>query len=224
MLGRYIVSKQVTFKSRVRETAIKYADQYRSYFVDKSYLLISDAFKNKSHYIVKAEATNYLHLLGVSTSLSPKDFYNKCLHGELQEDDFELSFHGRDAKSSKGSIRQKILTFPNMFGILSSANLVEEDFSKNVVRCTFATSEGSCTLGFIATPHARPMTLLHGDELDHSNAQPLKLVLAKNRSDEHFSQIIVGSEADAVAYYDLLKAQITPELATRISNQTEHKE
>ena len=213
------MSNQTTFKSRVRETAIEYADQYRSYYVEKSYLLISDAFKKKSHYIVEAEATNYLHLLGVSTNLSPRDFYNKCLRGDLQDNDFELSFHGRDAKSSKGAIRQKILTFPNMFGILSSSNPVEEDFCKNVVRCTFATSEGSCTLGFIATPHARPMTLLRGDELNHNNAQPLKLVFMKTRSDELFSQIIVGSEADAVAYYDSLKDLITSELADRITNQ-----
>ena len=36
---------------------------------------------------------------------------------------------------------------------------------------TFASSDGSCTLGFIATPSARPKTLLVGDELDHAKAK-----------------------------------------------------
>ena len=134
------MAKKASFKSRVRDTAVQYASQYNSYYVSRSYLLFSDAFKNKPYYIVEAEATNYLHLLGISTSLSAEAFYNKCLTGVLTENDIELSFHGRDPKFSKGSIRQKILTMPNMFGLFSSPNLVEEDFEKNVVRCTFASS------------------------------------------------------------------------------------
>lgn len=223
------MAEQTSFKSRVRDIAIQYASQYSSYFVCRSYLLFSDAFKNQPYYIVEAEATNYLHLVGVSTGLSAKCFYNKCLSGTLSENDFELSFHGKDPKFSKGSIRQKILTLPNMFGILSSPNLVEEDFEKNVVRCTIASSNTACTLGFIATPYARPMTLLRGDELDHSKAAPLSLVLSKNRDSEKYSQILVGSDSELAKRYDSLQELISPEIMSRIAplisgNKTESTE
>ena len=85
------MAETISFKSRVRNIAVQYAAQYNSYYANKSYLLFSDAFKNKPYYIVEAESTNYLHLLGVSTNLSADNFYLKCLTGVLTEDDFEYS-------------------------------------------------------------------------------------------------------------------------------------
>ncbi|MCR5419152.1 MAG: hypothetical protein K6E84_09580 [Lachnospiraceae bacterium] len=47
------------------------------------------------------------------------------------------------------------------------------------IAINFASSDGACTLGFIATPGARPKTLLAGDELDHTKSGNLKIVLSK---------------------------------------------
>lgn len=218
------MEEQVSFKSRVRDVAVQNAPLYDYYFVKKSYYLISDAFKIRPYYIVEAEITNYLHLVSVSTSLSAESFYKKCLDASLSETDFDLSFHGKDPKFSKGSIRQKILTLPNMFGILSAPNLVEEDFVKNVVRCSIATSNVSCTLGFIATPSARPMTLLRGDELDHTKSSPLKIVFSKNRNEEKFSNILVGSNEDLVSSYDSYSEMISKNLKEYITSLGNLKE
>ena len=88
------MADQVSFKTRVIDTAISIAPDYYSYYVCRDYLLISDAFKNSPYYIVRAEKDNYLHLVGVSTKLSATAFFDKCLNGTLDESDFEISTHG----------------------------------------------------------------------------------------------------------------------------------
>ncbi len=210
------MAENISFKSRVKNEAITYASRYKSYFVDKSYLIISDAFSNQPYYIIEAEESNYLHLVGVSTSLSAQGFYDKCVDGSLNEDDFELSFHGKDPKFSKGSIRQKILTLPYMFSIISSMSLVEEDFIKNVVRCSLASSNHSCTVGFISTPFARPMTLLKGNELDSSKAKPIKLALSKPRNAIEYSSILVGSDNSLLESYEVINPLISSDLKAHI--------
>ena len=218
------MAEKISFKARVREVAIRYAASYQSYFVEKSYLVLSDAFSNQPYYIIEAQPTNYLHLIGVSTPLTAADFFDKCLNGALSETDFELSFHGRDPKFSKGSIRQKILTLPGIFGILSESSTVEEDYTKNVVRCSFATSDGVCTLGFIATPYARPMTLLRGNELHLENARSFKIIISKPRGETFFSDVVAGSDDDIAAHYDSIKDLLDDKLRKRAEEILLHKE
>ena len=126
--------------------------------------------------------------------------------------DFDIAFHGRDEKASKGSIRQKILTIPHMFGLFSGENEIEEDFRKNVVHCSIASSNNLCTLGLIATPSARPMTLLRGNELNTERAGRIRLVLSKKRTDSLFSDMIVGSPQLLLQHLDTLKNRVSPEL------------
>lgn len=61
---------QISFKTRVKNALIQYAGVYYSQFVCKDYLLISDAFHKQAYYILSAEKDNFLHLTGVTTSLS----------------------------------------------------------------------------------------------------------------------------------------------------------
>lgn len=206
----------VSFKTRVKDVAIKIAQDYYSEYVCWDYLLVSDAFKRAPYYIVKAEKDNYLHLVGVSTCLSAVAFFDKCLDGTLTESDFELSAHGQDEKASKGSIRRKIKSLPLISNLLSAGSLVEESFSKNAVLCTFASSDGVCTLGFIATPFARPKTLLMGNELDSTKASPLRIVLSRPRGEKLFSSVIVGNEEDVLAEYETLRPLISEDLIKRI--------
>lgn len=210
------MADQVGFKTRVKETAISIAPDYYSYYVCRDYLLISDAFKNSPYYIVRAEKDNYLHLVGVFTKLSATAFFDKCLNGTLDESDFEIAAHGQDEKQSKGSIRRKIKSLPLITGLFTASSLVEENFKKNTVLCTFASSDGSCTLGFIATPSARPKTLLVGDELDHAKAKNLRIVLSKARDDDKFSTVIAGTDEDLVSVYDSIRNLINEEINTRI--------
>ena len=210
------MADQVSFKTRVKETAISIAPDYYSYYVCRDYLLISDAFKNSPYYIVRAEKDNYLHLVGVSTKLSATAFFDKCLNGTLDESDFEIAAHGQDEKQSKGSIRRKIKSLPLITGLFTDSSLVEENFKKNTVLCTFASSDGSCTLGFIATPSARPKTLLVGDELDHAKAKNLKIVISKARDEDKFSTVIAGTDKDLVSVYDSIRDLISEDIDKRV--------
>ena len=152
----------------------------------------------------------------MTSSLSASSFFDKCLNGSLEEEDFELTLHGQDEKASKGSIRRKIKSLPYIGGLISESSFVEEDFKKNSVFCSIASSDGSCTMGFIAVPKARPKTLLIGNELDNTKSMPLKIILAKSRNENLFNTVIAGSDDDLVSYYDLLKSHIDTELNSRI--------
>ena len=63
-----------SFKGRVVETAISCASIYQEKFVEYDYLICSEAFEGSKCQEIKAETNNFLHLLGVNTSLSPDDF------------------------------------------------------------------------------------------------------------------------------------------------------
>lgn len=208
--------KQISFKTRVKDTLIEYADVYYNIYVCKDYLLLSDAFHKRTHYILSAEKDNYLHLTGVSTSLSASSFFDKCLDGSLSEDDFTLAAHDQDKKAAKGNIRRKIKSLSYIKNLISTSSLVEEDFRKNRILCSIASSDGLCTMGFISVPEARPKTLLIGDELDHTKAMPIKIILMKNREKDLFDTVISGSDEDLVSNYNLLKNYIVSDLNDRI--------
>ena len=75
-----------------------------------------------------------------------------------------LSKKGR-LKNGKGFCQKKSSFSIQLCIIFDKSTLVEESFNKNQVSCTFAVSENSFTLGFIAFPKCRPNTLLKGNEL-----------------------------------------------------------
>ena len=212
------MTEQVSFKTRVKETAIRVAPDYYLYYVCHDYLIVSDAFQSFPYYIVKAEKDNYLHLLGVSTKLSASFFFDKCLNGTLEESDFELFGRGQDEKHSKGSIRRKIKALPLISGLFTDSSLIEENFSKNTVMCSFASSDGSCTLGFIATPSARPKTLLVGNELNLSKAKNLKVVLSKGRDENKYSKVIVGTDEDVISVFDSIKDLLSEDIKNRLTS------
>lgn len=101
--------------------------------------------------------------------------------------------------------------------MIDTSNLIEEGFQKNSISCTIASSDGSCTLGFIAVPKALPKTLLSGDELDHSKAAPIKTILAKERTASVFSSILAGNLEDLVPNFEAIKSLLSEELCAQIA-------
>ena len=85
---------QKSFKERVKETLISYAQDYKMYYVDYEYLLCSNAFSRSAYYIVSAHEENYLHLTGVHTNLGASAFFQKCYDGTLEENDFDFNKDG----------------------------------------------------------------------------------------------------------------------------------
>lgn len=155
------------------------------------YLVCSRAF-SKGFQVIKADGNNYLHLLGVHSKLSADVFFDKCIQGTLQEDDFDFIKGGQGEKEVKGSVRQKIQVLNRIFGMFECELLAEEKFCKNRIECAFATSDGIFTLGFAES--GRPKSLMKSNELS-SMAQSVDLIFSKPRNTtEKYSNLCFGSK------------------------------
>ena len=207
---------QVSFKTRVLNTIIQCAKQYNTFYVEQNHLLVSNAFKKKPYYIIQAEKDNFLHLTGVSTSLSAVDFFDKAMDGTLAESDIQLITHGKSEKDSKGTIRQKIKNLTSITAVVGRSCMVQEDFKRNAVLCTFASANAQCTVGFIATPKlASPKSLLNGNVVDPTQSAPIKLALAKARSDQKYNSIEIGTIDDVADNLTLIQELLSDSLITQ---------
>ncbi len=194
------MAEQKSFKIRVKDTVQQYALLYKEYFVNYEYLVCSKAFVHNPHYIVSAREDNYLHLTGLHTSLSAQEFFNRCYNGTLTENDFDFIKSGQSEDEVKGSVRRKINSLPHMMTMFVEGTLVQENFIKNRISCTFATANLKATLGFVVEGKARPKTLLKGYELNSSKVQTLDLVLRRKVGEMHFCEVIVGDTSKLNEY------------------------
>lgn len=183
-----------SFKERIKEEAIQCASIYKSCFMDYEYLVCSDAFVQNTYYIIQSHEDNYQHLIGVSASVSPEEFFRKCMEGSLEESDFSFHKGCRPEGEVKGSVRRKIHVLPEIAGLFCAGTLVEEGFGKNRIRCAFAAGNTVCTLGFSNSAPVRPMTLMRGNQLDGGNAKPVALVLRRRVGLEKFDEVVVGDD------------------------------
>lgn len=188
------------FKSRVVKVSTETAKQYNDYFVKYEYLICSQAFSKNKYYILAAHQTNFLHLTGVKTALSAADFFDKCLEDTLTATDFSICREGQTEKEAKGTIRRKIKALPKIFDIFSEKTIVEEDFSKNNIHCSFVAGDKTYTLGFSLGKKVKPQTLLDGNFVKSEKAAKLDLVLRKEKSKELFDEIVYGDITCAASY------------------------
>lgn len=198
------MDSEISFKRRVRDVIVFNAEVYRDVFVEYDYLLFSDAFVNNDYYIVSACVDNYKHLTGVHSEIPANEFFSKCLDHTLEEDDFDFIKIGQDEKAVKGSVRRKINVLPNIKNLFDSPIMVEEDFSKNYVKCSFAVADTICTLGFINVGTARPNTLLKNNTLDTGKSKPLELVMRRKRGEKIFVDVVWGDNGAKEKYTALI--------------------
>lgn len=201
-----------SFKERVTHVAITQAKVYEQVFLKYEYLICSKAFSDKPYYIISAHADNYRHLIGVNSVCSAGDFFTKCLAETLTENDFDFRKRGQSEKEVKGAVRDKIIALPEFLSMMGKPLIAEESFVKNRVHCSFATTDHSATIGFIATDKSKPMTLLRGDRLDASKSAAVDLVLRRPYGDQSFDEIVFGNE-DMIMKY---RSDIEPLLAENL--------
>ena len=199
-----------SFKERVRLIMINMAKLYKNKYVDYEYLICSGGFVKNYYYIIDAEEDNFQHLTGVHSLISPKEFFDKCCDGTLQESDFDFIKKGQDEKSVKGTVRRKINVLPDMMVLFDKAFMVEEDFQKNNVVCSFAAADGSCTLGFSKSIKVRPKSLIKGNTL--SNPSKVDLILRKKSGEKLFDEIILGDLDDLARYREKIQNLLAEEL------------
>lgn len=207
-----VLMAESSFKERVKDVIISEASAYNQNFVNYEYLVCCDAFQFKDYYIVDAKPDNFQHLTGVSSTLSPEEFFNRCNDGTLGLSDFSFSKRGTSEKSVKGTVRRKIKALPHMVKLFESEIIVEETFVKNNVSCSFATTDNNCTVGFINNSKSVPMSLIKGNELDLSKTKSVNLLLRKHITKEKFDEMIIGTNVELIKYYDSIKDIIDYEL------------
>ncbi|WP_026655328.1 PBECR4 domain-containing protein [Butyrivibrio sp. AE3003] len=205
----------VSFKERVKNCAIENAKIFNDNFVNFEYCIISRAFNDGGYYITKAFDGNYLHLVGVNTSMPADSFFKKCLDGTLTESDFDFVKRGVGKNALKGAVREKIHVLPNMVTIFEGKPInVQCSFKKNQVICAFASTDNKCTLGFSNSGH--PKSLLKGDYLDDNKKFPVEAILRKTHESEIFDELVYNSGQNC-SYIDKdLKNKITIEIWDKI--------
>lgn len=103
---------------------------YKKIFIDRQYLICSKCFTNRKYYILVANQDNYLHLVGVHTTLTPSEFFEKCFNDTLTENDFDFSKKNQSEKSVKGSVRRKISALENINNFLHKIYISKKGFAK----------------------------------------------------------------------------------------------
>ena len=208
-----------SFKERVAQVAIAQAKVYEQVFLKYEYLICSEAFSENPYYIISAHADNFRHLVGVNTSFSAEDFFNKCLDGSLKAGDFAFVKRGQTEREVKGAVRDKIIALPEFLSMIGKPLIAQESFAKNRVHCSFATTDRSATIGFIAEDKSKPMTLLRGDRLDATKSAEVDLILRRPYGSEEFNEIVFGNEDMIKKYIDAIKPMLAEGLIPEESLQ-----
>ena len=208
--------ENISFKERVKNIAILEANAYQKMYVENTYLIFSTQFKNNEYYILSAEQDNYLHLIGVNTDLSAKEFFERCKSGTLEEDDFDFVKPNHDEKSVKTSVRRKINCLTKLKSLFySHCLLFEEDFRKNKVVWALAASDQETTLGFTHWKKSRPKTLLKSNELKTSIT--VDLILSKKREELLYNKVIYGNTSVLNEHLNIFQNLISDTLKNKIS-------
>ena len=152
----------IPFKETINNRLIESARKYQS-LIGKMVVVASESFVMKKEYIVRFYETNFLHLTGIKTSLSPLEFFSKCFDGTLSFDDFDCD----STTQLKGLVRLKTRNLVNIDAFFNGEIEVQEDFEKGTIKCLIGVSDNFCTIGFVDAKYCvRPKTILDKNHLD----------------------------------------------------------
>ena len=132
----------VQFKETVRNRLIESAKKYYS-LINKKIIISSECFTMKKEYIIRFYETNFLHLTGVKTFLSPLEFYKKCFDEKISCDDFDCD----STTQLKGLVRLKMRNMVYIDSFFINEIEVQEDFEKGSIKCLLGASDNKCTIG-----------------------------------------------------------------------------
>ena len=186
---------KTSFKERACNIFIECATDYKTVFLDYDYLIYGDSLSIFPHYIISAKTGNYMHLTVVNSPLSPYGFFEKCLNGTLNEEDFNFIKPNMTENFVKGVVRNKIVALPSMADLFSQKLYAVESFKTGAITCSLATADKKITVGFEDRINARPKTLLKGNELRKANKEiiDISLILRRNRGVSEFDTIVQGN-------------------------------
>lgn len=164
------------------------ADMYQENLVNHSLLFLC-MDKHKRTYCIEVtfDGSNFNHLTGLKTNLSPSHFFQLCLDRRLKETDFEFSEDGTTDWKLDVLLRivQKNLS-ANMIGIYNNSQplLSTERIAGGISACMGFVRDGG--IGRYI-----PNTVLKGDirSLVHT-ADRILVTYRKSSSDDHYTEIV----------------------------------
>lgn len=143
-----------------------------STLVGRYFCFKSGAFKYRDAYTIYFDEANFLHLTGVKTTLSAKDFYLKCIGQTLTINDFEIE--SVKDPNLKMHIEMKMKNIQKFSWVVKKPVDIEERYSRGKIKCVIATSHKKFTVCFIDGSYKDknvlvPMSLLYGRLLHPQN-------------------------------------------------------
>lgn len=97
-------------KKKAIDVIVNAAENYKKYLQDKVFLVTYIENTVVKTVQVGFRDNHFLHLTGVSTKLSAKRFYEKCINQKLSSEDFELD--------KSGKTQQKLMVLPFLHELL----------------------------------------------------------------------------------------------------------
>ena len=158
IIDRCKISNALGFKSELYIASQKYGS-----LINHSFLIYSKQLENKKGYLLRFYQGNFLHLTGVKTNLSAKEFYLKCFNDTLEQKDLTNLSNNTYRRLLKG----KLYALKQIDQYFYQTLDVQENFERNSVLCTIATSDGIKTIGFAKVNKINvPKTILNKNKLD----------------------------------------------------------
>lgn len=102
-------SKNISKKEAI-SILVKAAKQYDAQLNNRHFMVVYQEGNLTKEVVLGFRAMNFLHLTGVKTSLSAKQFYFACLNGKLAERDVDLATNGK--------AQQKLAVLPYLSQLL----------------------------------------------------------------------------------------------------------
>ena len=164
-----------SFKQKVLDSILVGAESYQT-LLNLDFIVRSLHFAERHEYLLRFNEDNFLHLTGVLTRLSAKEFYRKAINKTLSLNDFDCE----STIQLKGTVRCKARNIRDIGTLLDRAFAVTEKLSSGRVYCLFAASDGSCTLGFVGGRVLNPNTLLNKSKID-PNSSVTDFIIEKHR-------------------------------------------
>ncbi len=199
-----------SISTRLKEEFISSSRLYHEVFIQHEYLVCSSAFQSHPYYIFYGTRDNFLHLTGVHSHLRNSDFFDRCFYGTLAEGDFDFTSQYLSVRDVIGCAKKKSKALLEMDKIFLPGAVAEENYRKGHVRADFAIANGDVTFCFTAPDRARPKSVLGGNCI--RSGRPVDLILRKKRSDELFSEIILGTRDILESYRPRMEGKLSDEI------------
>lgn len=202
-----------TQKQRIRNDVIKGARNYYKYLVPYKFLIITE---DGDANIFQFNKADFIHLAGISSMLSDKDFFDNCLKGTLSENNIKDEQH-----YNFGTIKRKITRLKNIHRIIyanASTNLILINLYTNTACFPFAIEsiEDKTVVAF-RYPGNNARSLRNNNHTDSDNKKSIVAIFskAKNQTEKYSNLVYLRNHA----YLDNVSFDILSQISVNIINK-----